>query len=206
MAFTRRSEATRAAILAAARQLLITKGYEAMTIRAVAAEAGIDPSMVMRYYGSKDGLFAAAVDVDLLLPDPLGWPREEVGARLADHIVARWEGALSDELIILLLRSVATKRVAVEAMNRMNHSQILKFVARVTGDEPDAGRRAALLASQVLGVALCRYVIQLPVMVGMDRNTLAASLAPVIQHYLFGDLSVTIRPSPSMPVPGAAHL
>ncbi|HEY3712791.1 MAG TPA: helix-turn-helix domain-containing protein, partial [Amycolatopsis sp.] len=114
----RRSDATRAAILGAARERFAADGYERATIRAIAADAGIDPSMVMRYYGSKEGLFAAAVDVDLQLPDPREWPREEVGSRLAAHIVSRWEGALSDELITLLLRSAGTNQAAAEQLRR----------------------------------------------------------------------------------------
>ncbi|MDG4862133.1 helix-turn-helix domain containing protein, partial [Streptomyces sp. T-3] len=61
----RRSDATRAAILAAARERFAADGYERATIRAIARDAGIDPSMVMRYYGNKEGLFSAAAEFDL---------------------------------------------------------------------------------------------------------------------------------------------
>lgn len=69
MPFTNRSLAAREAILSAARARFTEQGYDRTTIRQVATDANIDPSMVMRYYGSKDGLFAAAVDVDLKLPE-----------------------------------------------------------------------------------------------------------------------------------------
>ena len=151
MAFTQRSASTRAEILTAARQLLVSKGYEGTTIRAVATEAGIDPSMVMRYYGSKEGLFAAAVDVDLRLPDTLEWPREEMGVRLARHMVSRWEGELSDELIILLLRSVGTNEAAAEAMRGVFAGQVAALVESIVGADPDLRRRAGLLSTQMLG-------------------------------------------------------
>lgn len=189
MAFTHRSEKTRTAILQATRQLLATRGYESTTIRAVAAQAGIDPSMVMRYYGSKEGLFAAAVDVDLHLPSPQDLPRGRMGELLARHMIARWEGELSDEFITLLLRSAATNTKAAEQLRRVFEQQILTFVAAATGDpSQDAPKRAAMLSSQVLGLAYCRYVVALPAMVELDGDILAKTLAPVLQHYLTGDL------------------
>ncbi len=70
MAFTKRSQPAREAILAAARRRFTRDGYERTTIRSVASDAGVDPAMVMRYYRSKEGLLGAAVDIDLHLPDP----------------------------------------------------------------------------------------------------------------------------------------
>src|SRR5689334_25384946 len=102
MAFTQLSEETRTAILTAARRRFAADGYQRATIRAIAADAGIDPSMVMRYYGSKDQLFAAAVDVDLRLPDPSGIPRRKLGATLVAHFLKRWEDPADDALLMLL--------------------------------------------------------------------------------------------------------
>jgi AcrR family transcriptional regulator len=192
MAFTARSEPTRAAILAGARRLLAEKGYEGTTIRAVAAEAGVDASMVMRYYTNKAGLFTAAVDLDLQFPDTADWPREELGERMARHFVARWEGELSDELIRLLLRSAVTNAAAVEQLRAVFGGQVLRVVRQVVGDGPEASCRASMLATQVLGVALCRYVLELPPVVAMDADTLASMMAPVIQHYLTGDLAAAV--------------
>ena len=188
MPFTPRSEPTRTAILTAARKLLAERGYEGTTIRAVAAEAGIDPSMVMRYYGNKEGLFSAAVDIDLRFPDPASLPRDRLGELLARHFVTRWEGALADELITLLLRSASTNPVAAAQLRSVFEGQVLRFIRGLV-DGPDAPRRAALLTTQMLGVALCRYVLELPPLVAMDADTLATTIAPVVQHYLTGDLT-----------------
>jgi AcrR family transcriptional regulator len=188
MAFTGRSEPTRAAILRATRRMLSMRGYQATTIRAVAAEAGIDPSMVMRYYGNKEGLFAAAIDVNLLLPDPNSLERSDVGNVLARHVISRWEGDLSDEFITLLLRSASTNTAAAEQLQRVFSDQIMAFVRGVVGDDPDTPRRAAMLSSQVLGLAYCRYIVNLPAMVEPDADTVVAMLGPVLQHYLTGEL------------------
>ncbi|OBK42956.1 TetR family transcriptional regulator [Mycobacterium kubicae] len=189
MAFTQRSENTRTAILTAARQMLASRGYEATTIRAVAAAAGIDPSMVMRYYGNKQGLFAAAVDVDLQLPDPSALPADNIGNVLAHHVISRWEGALSDEFITLLLRSAGTNSAAAEQFRLIFERQLLKFVQGIAGRGQLARRRAAMVSSQVLGVAYCRYILELPAVTELDGETLANTLGPVLQHYLTGDLS-----------------
>jgi AcrR family transcriptional regulator len=188
MAFTERSERTRAAILRATRRMLSMRGYEATTIRAVAAEAGIDPSMVMRYYGNKEGLFAAAIDLDLHLPDPNTVERSRVGNILAGHVISRWEGDLSDEFITLLLRSASTNAAAAEQLQRVFTNQILRFVRGVAGDDSETQRRAAMLSSQVLGLAYSRYIVNLPAMVEMDTDTVVATLGPVLQHYLTGEL------------------
>jgi AcrR family transcriptional regulator len=187
MAFTQRSERTGTAILSAARHLLASRGYEATTIRAVAREARIDPSVVMRYYGSKEGLFAAAVDVNLQLPQPSRLPAHRIGEMLARHLISRWEGELSDEFIRLLLRSAGTNKSAAEQFRRIFERQLLKFVRELTRDAPDARRRAATVSSQVLGLSYCRYILELPAVVEIDAESLARTLAPVLQHYLTGD-------------------
>ena len=81
---------TKAAILAAARERFAADGYERTTIRAVAADVAIDPSMVMRYFGNKEGLFAAAADFDLQLPDLSGTPVEGIGSALVAHFLDRF--------------------------------------------------------------------------------------------------------------------
>jgi AcrR family transcriptional regulator len=177
----RRSDGTRAAILTAARERFAADGFERATIRAIAADAGIDPSMVMRYYGSKDKLFAAAADYDLRLPDLDEVPRDELGTVLVGHFLQRWEG---DETLMALLRAAVTNEAAAERMRGIFGAQLGPVVAKITGGAPDAPRRAGLVATQTLGFALCRYVLKLPPVVALDRDEAIAWLAPTIQRYL----------------------
>lgn len=144
--------------------------------------------MVMRYYGNKEGLFAAAVDVDLQMPKASRWPREQVGELLARHFISLWEGAQSDELITLLLRSASTNPAAAEQMRTLFQTQVVGLVQELVGDGPLAWRRAGMVSSQILGIALCRYVLELPPLVELDPDALATLIAPVLQHYLLGDL------------------
>lgn len=205
MAFTERSAATRSAILTAARKLLAEQGYEATTIRAVAAEVGVDPSMVMRYYGSKAGLFSAAVETDLFLDKIPQVPRSQLGAAMARHFISRWEGELSDEALTLLLRSAATNEDAAAQMRVIFDSQITKFVRDFTGGGADAARRAALVSSQMLGLALTRYVLKLRPVTGMDVTALVESVAPVLQYYLTGDLGRAVTTTKRRPAQKSAR-
>src|SRR5687768_13126754 len=100
-----RSEATKAAILAAARARFAAGGYERATIRSIAADANIDPALVMRYFCSKEGLFAAAAEYDLQLPDLAAVPRAALGGVLVGHLLDRWE---ADDTFMALLRASAT--------------------------------------------------------------------------------------------------
>ena len=117
----RTSEDTKATILAAARERFAADGYDRATIRAIASDADIDPSMVMRYYGNKDKLFTAATDFDLRLPDLKEVPREDVGRTLVVHLLERWE---DDEGLMILLRTGVTNEGAAERMRGIFAAQL----------------------------------------------------------------------------------
>ncbi|WP_341718292.1 TetR family transcriptional regulator [Micromonospora sp. FIMYZ51] len=177
----RRSDATRAAILRAARDRFAADGYDRATIRAIAAEARIDPSMVIRYYGSKEELFATAAEFDLRLPDLSEVPPDQLGAALVSYFFTRWEG---DSTLPALLRTASTNPSGAERVREIFASQLGAAVARVVADPAEAPRRAGLVASQLLGVALTRYVLRLPPMVDIAPAELIAWLSPTIQRYL----------------------
>ncbi|GAA1531904.1 TetR family transcriptional regulator [Streptomyces albidochromogenes] len=183
----RRSDATKAAILEAARERFAADGYERATIRAIARDAGIDPSMVMRYYGNKEGLFAAASAFDLRLPDvgtltePGALPGRQVGAVLVEHFLDRWE---ADEVLTALLRVGVTNAAGAERMQAVFRDQLGPVAAALSPDPAQAPSRAALVASQILGMALARYVLRLPPAVEMTRQEIVDWLAPTVQRYL----------------------
>ncbi|MDQ0952452.1 AcrR family transcriptional regulator [Streptomyces phaeochromogenes] len=177
----RRSDATRATILTAARERFAADGYERATIRAIARDAKIDPSMVMRYYGNKEGLFAAAVDIDLRLPVPEKVPKEEVGRIFVEHFVALWE---KNEVLTALLRVGVTNTAGAERMQGIFKEQLVPVALRVCPDPEQVPARAALVASQMLGMALTRYVLRLPPAVDLPREEIVAWLAPTVQRYL----------------------
>ncbi|PZF86901.1 TetR family transcriptional regulator [Micromonospora endophytica] len=177
----RRSDATRAAILRAARDRFATDGYDRATIRAIAADAQIDPSMVIRYYGSKEELFATAAEFDLRLPDLSDVPADRLGVVLVSYFFTRWEG---DSSLPALLRTACTNPSGAERVREIFADQLGTAVARVVADPAQAPRRAGLVASQLLGVALTRYVLRLPPMVDIPPADLIDWLSPTIQRYL----------------------
>ncbi|WP_151481494.1 TetR/AcrR family transcriptional regulator [Streptomyces albicerus] len=177
----RRSDATRATILTAARERFAADGYERATIRAIARDAKIDPSMVMRYYGNKEGLFAAAIDIDLRLPVPEKVPKEDVGRIFVEHFVDLWE---KNEVLTALLRVGVTNAAGAERMQGIFKEQLLPVALRVCPDPEQSRARAALVASQMLGMALTRYVLRFPPAVDLHREEIVAWLAPTVQRYL----------------------
>ncbi|MEH1026159.1 TetR family transcriptional regulator [Micromonospora profundi] len=179
----RRSDTTRAAILRAARERFAADGYERATIRAIAADAKIDPSMVMRYYGSKEGLFAAAAEFDLRLPDLTAVPAGQLGETLVRHFLTRWEG---DETLVALLRAASTNPGAAERMRGIFADQLTAAVATFGTDPATTARRAGLVASQILGLAFTRYIVRLPPMVDLAPEELVSWIAPTLQRYLTG--------------------
>src|ERR1043165_3615311 len=153
---TAKSQRTKAAILKAAQQLFADQGYERATVRDIAARASIDPAMVIRYFGSKEGLFARATAFDLRLPDLTTIAKEEIGATLVGHFFDVWEGALSNGSLISLLRAAATSDDAAAAIRTIFAGQVLPMLARVV-PPPELPMRSGLVATQIMGIAVARY-------------------------------------------------
>lgn len=178
----RRSSAeTKAIILAKARERFGTSGFQAATIRAIAADADVDPAMVMRYFGSKDQLFAAAAEFDLQLPEFAPTDRDRLGWLLVGHFLRRWEGG--DDALVILLRSSATNNEAAQRMQKIFGLQLQPLVAS-WAPSGEAATRAGLIATQILGLALCRFVLRLPPVVDLSQDEIIDWLGPTIQRYL----------------------
>lgn len=185
-----RSQPTRDRILAAARRLFCDEGYERTTIRAVAAAADIDSSMVMRYYGSKEGLFAAAATFDLDFPDLTQVPRDQMGRTLVRHFLKRWEAR--DRDLPGLLRVCITHQDGRALLVAVFRKQIAPMIARITGPK-DGAERAALIATQMLGLALTRYVLALPPVVSLSQDALVERIGATLQAYLTDGLTAPPR-------------
>jgi AcrR family transcriptional regulator len=187
----RRSQPNRDRILAAARRVFAAEGYDRATVRRVAAEAGTAPSMVIRYFGSKDALFASAVRFDLRLPDLSVVPRDQIGAQLVRHFLARWEEAPSGGELGALLRAAVSTEVARERVIDIFQHQLQVAVVAISGAEA-AEHRAALIAAQLLGLALTRYILALPASVALTHELIVARIGKTIQTYF----------APSLPTVG----
>ncbi len=174
MAFTERSAATRTAILDAARHRFAEDGYERTTIRAIAADADIDPSMVIRYFGSKAELYAAASAIDLAVPD-LG-EADDAAAAYIQSFLARWEAA-ENTAETVLLRTAPTHPDAAARVQAIFDKEIVPALEKALPDDPAVRERAALLLSQTLGIAYGRYLLGIEPLASMDVREIAAMAA-----------------------------
>jgi AcrR family transcriptional regulator len=180
-----KAEATKAAILEAARERFAADGYERATIRTIAGDAGIDPALVMRYFGNKEKLFAAAAKFDLRVPDLTRVPRRGLGAGLVGHFLDRWE---SDDTLKALLRAAVSNKVAAGRMRTIFETQLVAAMAPLFQSRATAATRAGLVTSQMLGLALTRYLLRFPAVVALDRAAVVGWLGPTIQRYVTGEV------------------
>jgi AcrR family transcriptional regulator len=186
----RDGQATRATILATARSQFGNHGFERTTIRSVASAVGVDPALVMHYFGSKAELFAAASRLDIAFPDLSDIAPDRVADVLLPMFVAVWG---PDGPFLPLLRAAATNKAAADALLAVFVDRVAPALAAVVPDHP--AERAALVGSQVLGLATARYILCIPSLADMDDATLIEWMRPVLAHYLTGSVRAVDRPS-----------
>jgi AcrR family transcriptional regulator len=189
----RKSDRTRAAILDAAQKLFAQHGHGRTTVRDIAAKASIDPALVIRYFGSKDELFVRAAAFDLRMPDLSKVKRSQIGDTLIRRFLELGEGFTG---MTVLLRSAASNDYAASRVRELFAAQVLPAFARV-GSRAHAAERAGLVASQLLGLALCRYILKIPPVAEMSTEEIVKHIGPTIQRYASGKRS--IRPVGNMP-------
>jgi AcrR family transcriptional regulator len=182
---------TREAILDAAKEAFGSKGYEATSLRGVARAAGVDPSMVTHFFGSKDGLFEAALALPLdpavvvagLLADGV----EGLGERVVRTFLGVWDSTPGQGPMLAMLRSAVSHEDSAAQLRELLLRVILRPVADAAGgDQPE--RRAALLASQIAGLALTRYVLRIEPIASASADELAPVIGTTLQRYLSGPL------------------
>lgn len=182
---------SRAAILRAARSSFATQGYDRTTIRGVAGSAGVDPALIHHYFGTKDRLFTAAmefpIDPAVVAETVLGPGLEGAGERLVRLFMRIWESPQNREPMLGLVRAAVTNPRAARMLREFVSHALLGRVAPALG-RADAPLRAALMASQVVGLAMLRYVIKVEPLASAGEEELAAAVGPRFQEYLTGDL------------------
>lgn len=183
---TPKATRTRKAIEAAARELFAINGFDRTTVRDIGTRAGIDPSMIIRYFGSKDSLFARVAEPNLQLPDLSAIDSDVIGETLVKHFLDLWEGEVVGGGMPVLLRSAASNSEAAEQLRKIFLTQVFPVVARA-GPPDTAPMRAGLVASQLLGLALTRYVVMVPPVVAMTPEFIVRTIGATIQRYASGE-------------------
>ena len=177
---------TRAAILAAARTRFAEAGFAGTSMRSVAAGAGVDPALVHHYFGSKDDLFVAALELEV---DPreavvgvLEGGLDGVGERLMRLFVSVWDDERTRRPLLALARAVLEPGGSQLVRDGFVRMLLSPLVAGLGVDEPE--RRVSLVASQLFGVVVLRYVVELEPLASAPGEALVATYAPVLQRYL----------------------
>ncbi|MHC1560004.1 TetR/AcrR family transcriptional regulator [Actinomycetospora sp. C-140] len=170
---------TRRVILDAGRAQFARDGFERVTIRSVAAEAGVDPALVMRYFTNKAGLFAEAAALEVVLPDLTGLGPDAIADALVDRFFELFDDSPT---FLVLLRAAATSAEAAERLLAVLLEQAGPALATAAVDRP--AERAALVGSQILGFAFVRFVLGAPALVAMDRAAVRAWIGPTLARYL----------------------
>src|SRR5260370_4887368 len=189
---------TRDRILAAARSDFGKPGYEGTTIRGIAAQAKVDPALVMHYFDSKDGVFRAAVkfpvDPAEFIPRLLAPGLDGLGDRLVRFFVETWDSPAGSPFLGLI-RSVVGNEDAAAQLREFVTREVLGRLARALElDQPQL--RAALVASQLVGLAIIRFVVKGEPLASASTDELVAWVGPTVQRYLT-DPRVTRAKRPS---------
>ncbi|MET9348123.1 TetR family transcriptional regulator [Streptomyces termitum] len=174
-------------ILEAAREQFAERGYDKTSVRGIAKAAGVDPALVHHYFGTKDEVFAAAIEVSfepaLVVPALLDGPRDAVGERLARFFVGIWENPATRAPLLAVIRSAVTHEAAAKVLRGFVLRRLLERVADGLA-VPDPKFRAELAASQMMGIVLLRYVIRVEPLASEDPERIVAEVAPTLQRYL----------------------
>lgn len=176
------ADRTRAAILAAARDCFCETGYDGTGLRAIAAHADANVALIQRYYGSKEGLFLAAIlprlDIGLLLDGPM----DEFGVRVA--AIMRMKVERGFDPMVALLRALAAPQLAPLLGSALSRQVIAPLAARLDGDDPDL--RASLILAHLAGYEMLLRALRLPEITGASAAAREAVLAATLQDLVDG--------------------
>lgn len=183
---------TRQAIIEAAGHTFAEAGFSGATVRTIATRAGVDAALINHYFGSKRELFLATVqmpiDPTVLIAQVSAGDLDGLGHRIVAAITGAWESPAQPALLAVV-RSALSDAGAARMMREFLMSEIISRVlqrADVPSDESEL--RGGLVASQVLGMVIARYLLRLEPLASMGRDQLIAAIGPTVQHYITGEL------------------
>ena len=186
---------SRDAVLSAAKQRFATEGYEKATLRAIAQDARVDPSMVLYLFGSKEELFRESlrliIDPEVLVAALTGAADDDpdIGARMVRTYLRIWEAPATAASMRAMLQSATSNSHAHDAFRGFMQNYVLTAVSDVLGGGEQARLRAMLAASQLVGTALLRYVMQVPPLATLSVDEVVRLIAPTVTRYLTADAS-----------------
>jgi AcrR family transcriptional regulator len=183
---------TRSSILEAARTTFAEKGFDKASIRAIAAGAQVDPALVHHYFGTKEKLFLAALNAPInpaeLIPQALQGPPDQAGERLVRMALSVWDSP-AGVAALAVFRSALSNEWSARLLREFVVTQVLRrAVGEFVTDPAEASVRAGLVATQIGGLILMRYVLKVEPMASADPDAVAAAIGPNVQRFLFDPL------------------
>jgi AcrR family transcriptional regulator len=191
---------SRADILEAARASFAEHGYDRATIRDIAGRAAVDPALVIHYFGSKDALFAAALELPVRPSEAFSRGMaagvEQLGATVVRAFLEAWEPPDSRLRLVAMLRSALTNETAMGMIRDLLVREVFGPITVALG-VPDAQLRATLVGSQFLGLAVMRYIGRIDPLSSASVDELVDAIGPTVQRYLTGDLDSEATGAPA---------
>jgi len=187
---------TRGDILTAARDEFAERGFDRATIRGIAAAAGVDPALVLHYFGSKEQLFGDALQIPVepgqVLRRVMDQRIDDMGPTMVRTFLEAWEPEESRSPLVAMVRSAMTNETAMTLVREYLGRRVFGPITQALG-APDAELRATLMGSQFIGLAMMRYIARIEPLASASVDELVAAVGPTMQRYLTGDLGP--RPS-----------
>jgi AcrR family transcriptional regulator len=181
---------SRDAVLSAAKQRFATEGYEKTTLRAIAQDAHVDPSMVLYLFGSKEELFRESlrliIDPEVLVAALTGAADDDpdIGTRMVRTYLRIWETPDTAASMRVMLQSATSNSDAQDAFRGFMQNYVLTAVSGVLGGRDEARLRAMLAAGTLVGTAMLRYIIQVPPLATLSADEVVKLIAPTVTRYL----------------------
>lgn len=186
---------TREQIAVAARTQFAELGYERATFRGIAAAAGVDPALVVHFYGSKDDLFLEVMKLPPAVSDALGAiadaPRDQMGRRLAELVIGALESPATRPIVLGRIRSASSHPDAAGLVRETVTRDLATLTGAITDDRPET--RAVLIGAHLVGIALVRYVVLVEPLASLPAADVIELVAPTFQRLLTEPLDVEAR-------------
>ena len=183
---------SREQILDTARRLFAEHGFEGTSLRQIARESGVDPAMVHHFFKGKDQLFALSValpaDPEKVLAGVNGYSPEDRAEAIVRAVLRLWESPAQHSLVAFLRGTIGSKAKTLLLRELVQRTILSRIMAGVPGPPAEVAMRGSLVATQMVGVMLVRYVIRLEPLASASPEDVVRLVAPNIQHYLTGDL------------------
>ncbi|WP_426998798.1 TetR family transcriptional regulator [Pseudarthrobacter sp. N5] len=183
---------SREQILDTARRLFAEHGFEGTSLRQIARETGVDPAMIHHFFEGKDDLFALSVELPADPAEVLAGVDAQDPQHRAEAIIRAvmrlWESPAQHGLVAFIRGTIGSKAKTALLREMVTRTILSRIMTGISGPAAEISMRSNLVASQMVGLMLVRYVIRLEPLASATHDDVVRLIAPTIQHYLTGEL------------------